>query len=418
MAENASDDSARNMSAAGAVRTGKGASGTRNRPEGKQPKRESGAGPTTDSPAGPPVGADLPTLLGRDPDDDEARGWATLSPALRAKAAARVALMERWWGDRGDLSADDAARIADVTPKRFYQMASAWRKRPGLLAVGAYAAASPDRSTRIHPIVNALLQKHVAKAVASSDEDRTVEWIRRRLEEMVRAELPERDGEGKALTIPSPNVVRAVIVRERNRVAETKLLGESIALDCCPVAIRRSDGTPFTLFVVIDRGTLRIVGHALGSLDDSVDGFARAAASAIAWMSASADAKLPWAPRTRRADVVVGRDAAEWDALLERYRLLPDAFEFGQVTNDRRFGSQFRKYVGERAGRVLLRPSWVKELPPPLAEGEDVYGDREAAERVATEIALYNEAMPLKRAGVGADAAPAELLSALRFLAG
>lgn len=417
MARNAGTDSPLKMPAAGAAGPGRGATGATNRGEWAGLNGESDSAPPDDSPADSLAVTDLPTLLGREPEDDEVRGWATLSPALRAKAAARVALMERWWGDRGGLSADDAAGIADVTTKRFYQMASAWRKRPGLLAVGAYAAASPDRSTRIHPIVNALLQKHVAKAVASSDEDRTVEWIRRRLEEMVRAELPERDGEGRTLTIPSPNVVRAVIVREQNRVAETKLLGESIALDCCPVSMRRPDGTPHALFVVIDRGTLRIVGHALGSLDDSVDGFARAAASAIDWIADSAGAKLPWAPRTRRADVVVGRDAAKWEALLERYRLLPDAFEFGQVTNDRRFGSQFRKYVGERAGRVLLRPSWVRDTPP-LVEGEDVYDDRETGERVATEIALYNEAMPLKRAGADADAAPPELLSALRFLAG
>ncbi|MDH7971292.1 hypothetical protein QH494_03790 [Sphingomonas sp. AR_OL41] len=359
--------------------------------------------------------SDLPTLLGREPYDDEARGWATLSPSLRVKAADRVALMNRWWGERGGLSADEAAVIADVTTKRFYQMASAWRKRPGLLAVGAYAAASPDRSTRIHPVVNALLQKHVVKAVASSDEDRTVEWIRRKLEAMVREELPEQDGEGKTLAIPSPNIVRAVIVREQNRVADTKLLGESIVLDCCPVSMRRPDGIPYALFVVIDRGTLRIMGHGLGSVDASVEGYALAAASTADWIARSAGTRLPWAPATRRADLVVGNDRAACDALFARHKALAGHFEFAPVTNERRFGSQIRRYVGERVGRVMLRPTWVREVPP-LADGEEVYDDREAAERVAAEVELYNGTMPLRRSGVGAEGAPKALLEFLRLL--
>lgn len=358
----------------------------------------------------------LAGLLGRAISGDEARGWAHLSPSMRSRALERAELMSVWWGARGDLTAAAAAARAGVSVKRFYQMASAWRKEPGLLAVGAYAAARPDRSSRIHPLVNAALQASVAKVVAEGA-DRSVEWLRRRLEAVASAALLERDEAGLELRMPSPNVVRAVITREMNRVGESRLLGESVAMDCCPTSMRSADGLPWAVFAIIDRGTLRILGSAIGTLDRGVEGYSLAARSALVWMFANRVAALPWASATRRADIVLDDGDDGLGALVADYRATSAAVEFQPVTGAKRFGSLFRRYVGQRIGRVLLRPSWASDAPP-AAEGDEVFSRADAAARVDREVRLHNDAHALDRPVGGADGPPDTLIDLLRFVAG
>jgi hypothetical protein len=367
----------------------------------------------------------IESLLERSLDPDEAQAWSAMSPALRRRAAARIELMRRWTRDRKGLTADDAAVEADVKTKRFYQMAAAWKKRPGLLAVGAYAAAKPERAARIDTRVNAALQANVGLVIDANvgpqddPNPKTVpiETLRRALEEAVRRELPNVDQEGSCMTMPSLNVVRAVITRELNRRAEMKLLGESVALDCSPTIMRNGEGEPWVLFAIIDRGTLRILGHAVGAIDDSVRAYARAAVDALRWIERSSAGALPWASRTRRVDVVVGRDIKAWTDLLERYESSIGRFEFKPVTGDKRFGSQLRKYVGDRVGRVVLRPSWARVPPPNVEDGEHIFSLTEAEERATAEVASHNATKALSREGGVAAGPPEALVEALRFLA-
>ena len=364
----------------------------------------------------------------RPPTEDERRGWAVLSPPLRRRAADRIALLRRWWGERDGLTAKEAAAIAGVIPNRFYQMAAVWKREPGLLAVGAYAAAPAARSPRIHPLVNASLQANVVKVVAEAGEA-SVEAMRRRLEELVAADLRDRRQAGSdgtdagggggepdgSLAIPSPTVVRAVITRELNRVGEAKLAGESVAMDCCPTTMRAPSGEPWALFAIIDRGTLRILGSAVGSLDDSVAGYAFAARRALILLAPGTGGSTTWARSTRRVDMVVGEDRAECDALIARYGAVEAAVEFKPVTRPRRFGSQLRKYIGERVGRIQLRPGWAAS-PPPMADDDETFAWWDAAARADFEVQGWNEIRTLVRETPGEDRPPNELVALLRLL--
>lgn len=355
----------------------------------------------------------LDLLLGRAPRAEESQAWETMSPTLRRRATERMKLMRRWVGDRAGLTAAEAAELADVKPKRFYEMASAWKKDPGLAAVGAYASAPVERRSRIDPRVNAALQSHVA-AIVGAHREESVETLRRLLEEAARRALDAVEG-GAELKLPSLNVTRAIIERELHRVREMSLLGESIVLDCCATTMRRPDGAPHVLFSVIDRGTRRIIGHALGSVEDSVEAYGRAARTALEGMRSAPPKALPWASAARRFDVVVGTDRAAWEELLARWRIAEDLPDVGSIVNERRYGSQYRKFVGDRVGRVVLRPTWTGS--PALAEaGGEVFSDSEAADRAAIEVAAYNDTHAIDPDLPHQDAPPSALEAALRFL--
>lgn len=366
--------------------------------------------------ADPESVGDLQLILGRAPSDEEAAGWGNMSAALRRRAAARIALLRRWTEDRGELTAIEAAGIAGVEPNRFYQMASAWRRAPGLLAVGAYAAGGPDRSSKVDPAVNAALQAEVVDVVGKGQgQGASVEAMRRRLEAVVRRRVP-LIGEDGGPRMPSPKTVRAVITREQARVAEMGMLGESVVLDCCPTSMRAADGTPFDLFGVIDRGTLRILGHALGSIGDSVDGHRRAAQDALEQIGGMSSPQ-PWAITTRRADVVVGTDIDAWPDIITQLKDTVRPADALAITRDRRFGSQFRKYIGERIAGVWLRPTWVLKPPPTILDGTETFTPDEARRRAATEISVWNTTKIIERDG-GAPTPPDGLIEALRLLAG
>lgn len=356
---------------------------------------------------------DVEALLGRALRREEASAWEAMSPSLRRRARERVELMRRWTEDRAGLTAADAADIAKVKPKRFYEMASAWKKDPGLAAVGAYATAPIERQPRIDPRVNAALQANVAAVVAAHQQE-SVETLRRLLEDVARSELDQIEG-GSELKLPSPNVTRAVIERELHRAREMRLLGESVVLDCCATTMRRPDGSPHVLFSIIDRGTRRIMGHALGSIEASVEGYARAAAAALNAIEASPPGALPWATEARRFDVVVGRDAQVWDDLLGFWRRGAGMPDVGTIVNERRFGSQYRKFVGDRVGRIVFRPTWTT-APAAAEAGGEVFTETEAADRAALEVASYNETQALAPDLPHRDEPPRALEAALRLL--
>lgn len=358
---------------------------------------------------------ELAELLGRPPTTPEESAWRAMSPSLRRRAGERILLMQRWIGHRDGLTASDAAAMAGVNPKRFYQMAAAWKKDPGLAAVGAYASAPPERRPRIDPRINMLLQANVARVVAEHPGE-SIESVRRHLEDAARRQF-SRFEDGAELQLPSMNVTRGIIQRELHRVHEMTLLGESLALDCCATTMRRPDGAPHVLFALVDRGTRRIVGHALGSVESSISAYGRAAAAALAWISGAPATALPWASATRRLDVVLGADDSAWEDLLRRWRANGGLPELGEITNERRYGSQYRKYVGDRIGRVVLRPTWTTAAPPMDADAE-IFDDRDAAARVALEIAAYNDSEALSPAGSHADEPPPSLVAALQFLVG
>ena len=354
---------------------------------------------------------DLGALLGRPPTEAESGAWTSMSPSLRQRARVRLDLMRRWTGDRAGMKAEDAARIADVTPKRFYEMASLWKREPGLASVGAYASAPAERKPRLDTRVNAALQAVVAKVVAAAPEGASTESVRRLVEAAARLRLAKEEG-GAELKMPSLNVVRAIIAREQHRQRERKLVGDSVAGDCCATTMLDPDGAPRALFCLIDRASRRILGHALGTADDATAGYQAAAARALATMYAARPASC-WAASCEQMNLVQGLDEEPWAAVVTRVRGAGYR-QFQPIEREKRFGSQFRAYVGDRVGRVVLRPTWTVGATGDLP-GER-FADAEAEVRAAMEVEAYNAALPDPPGG-GGDRAPDDLVAMLRLLA-
>ena len=362
-------------------------------------------------------GLDLDDLLARAPTQEERSSWEAMSPSLRRRAAVRLALMRRWSGDRGGLTAADAAVIAGVGTKRFYEMAAAWSRSAGLAAVGAYATAPVERSARIDVRVNGALQAVVSKVVDAVPERASVELLRRSLEAAARLHLARAFPDARSLVMPSPNVLRDIVARELHRRSEKGRLGDSVVGDCSATTMLTTDGEPYVLFCLIDRGTRRILGHAFGSLSDSVAAYGRAAGDALAATAVPASRPLAWAERSRQMNLVQGLDADAWHGLEERVARLAGAPQFGPIVNDRRFGSQYRRFVGDRVGRVVFRPSWTIEAPADL-KGQRFDG-KAAADWVAAEVAGYNAALGGDGAAEPSTVAPPEgLVATLRLMAG
>jgi hypothetical protein len=125
---------------------------------------------------------------------------------------------------------------------------------------------------------------------------------------------------------------------------------------------------------------------------------------------------LPWAERTERLDLTFGEDTEPCRALLARYRRAGGLPELGAIENPKRNGRAYRQFVGDRAGRVQFRPTWLKVLPP-LEEGTETFTDVEAALRADADIAVYNREIAERVGGLGETTVPENLIAALGFLA-
>ena len=361
------------------------------------------------------VPLDLAELLGRPGTPAEQASWSVMSPSLRRRAAIRIDLLTRWTTDRYGLTLDVAADTAKVTPKRFYQMAAAWKKQPGLAAVGAYAAAPVERKARLDPRVNAALQAVVARVVKAAPKRASVESIRRSVEAAAQLRLSGLPlEEGETLGMPSVNVVRAIVTREQHRqLQQSQALGNSVAGDCCATTMLTTAGVPYVLFGIIDRATRRMLGWSLGSLDEGLAAYGRAARVALSVMESGALSGMVWADECRQLNLVETADGAAWLAF--RAGLVgPARSAFQPVTNPRRYGGGYKEIVGDRIGRVVFRRTWT-EQPPEAADGER-FDAAAAALRVDSEIGSYNASLPTHGGAKGDARPPAVLIELLRLL--
>lgn len=362
--------------------------------------------------------ATLAGLIAREPTQDEATAWAAMGPSHRRRTADRIVLMRRWAGDRGDLTAEEAARTAGVSVKYFYEMASAWKRTGTLAALGAFTTAKPTRGPRLASAVTNALQANVARVVdEGEDAGISVEAMRRNLEQAARDTLVQSTPAGEAVAkLPSPRTVRTFVERELVRRAESASPGSMVVLDACPVTMRREDGTPHTMFAVIDRGTGLVLGHALGELGDSVGAYARACRDALTKIEGLPWEGILWARSTARLDLTVGEDLEACEELLSRYARQDGLPVLGAIERGNRFGAAFRRFVGDRVGRVQFRPTWLRKLPP-AEEGSETFDDAEAAVRADADISAHNRELIGRFHGRGEVSPPENLLAALRFLA-
>lgn len=358
------------------------------------------------------VGAELQAALVEPAKPDDLVLWAAMSPGQRQKALERIELLSRWHGvrgERGDLTAETAARKLGVKPKRFYEMASAWKRTGSIAVLGAFAAPTERKGRLDARAVNAL-QAHLPGVIAEHP-NAPVERVRAALEERARAAL---EAGGLEFTMPSKNIVRTMIQREVARLDQAKRLGHALRLDCSATSLVRPDGVPHVVFAIMERTAGLVLGFSLGSPRDSVAGYAAAAADALG-RTAPFLPDTGWTDATSRLDMVPGEDVARWKPILIGWRAgraLPEL----EAGGSGRYGRYFREVFGERVGRTYFRPSRTLSSDAGGDAGGAAFSDEEALLRLGLDFAAHNAAASV-HVPVGGGGRPENLLAALGRLA-
>lgn len=359
----------------------------------------------------------LAVALGRDPAADEVALWTPMSPAHRRRALERMALLTRWTADRGDLDAESAAKLADVGIKRFYQLASAWKKEPSLTALGAFAGVTFKRASKIDARANQALQANLARVVAAHPKA-SVEEQRRLLKRAARDWLDQRLGAvSKKIKLPSRNTLRDMIEGERRRVAQKGLVASQVLLDFSATSLARPDGRPHVLFAACDSASGMILGWSLGEPSDAMAGYGAAMTSLL-----TGDAYLglgvPWASRVGRIDAVPDEDVAGWIALSVAFAGRKDVPVL-QPASAEPPGRYLRRFVGEQVGRLYLHfARTLRDDVDARTTTPNRYSDAEARVRVADEVRGHNGVRAGEVKERGKSEPPPDLLAAADLLAG
>ena len=307
--------------------------------------------------------------------------------------------------DRGDLTVEKAAERTGVSAKRFYEMASAWRKRAGLAALGVFAK-SKDRQSRLDARAVNLLQSLVPRVVAS-DPGRSVEAIRETLLAQVEAASATASPPFEpVLRIPSRMLVRRMIERELVRRATVAMVGHDVAFDRCPLSLVDDAGIRFTLFAVVDRPTGLLLGVSVQCASDGVAGFAGAAKDALERIP-RLDGAGDWTDDTQRVELWSESEADD-AALYTAISSVPGGPDLSIVTEGTP-GRYLRAAVGDRLGRAEFRAAISLTKGRPVRESV-VYSPAAARLEILHGAEVHNEALVARS---GRPAEPPENLVAL-----
>jgi hypothetical protein len=231
--------------------------------------------------------ARLALIFGDPVPEEEARIWAAIPPTQRDKALQRIAALDRFCGGEQGLTAKQAAADAGVELGRFYQIVRSWTAERSLANLGAYASATKKRQRLKPEVVNAL--QSVVARVVRDNKGASVTRLAQLLADA--SGLPPDQ-------VPKKNTLRTFVEREQRRVRATRQAGHEVLFDFSAVSLTREDGGLHTAFLLIDRGTGLVLGHAVGEPGDSVGGHGRAARNASARILGGLLPAGIWAPRS------------------------------------------------------------------------------------------------------------------------
>lgn len=333
----------------------------------------------------PDVVSALATAFGRELTANEWEGWQEMSPKQRERAIARIAALRDWVeGDRNETATEVADRLG-MKVKRFYNMVSAWRRTPTLSALGTFSRTGGRASRLDANAVNAL-QGEIPAVVGASKKGATVEELRLESEARVASKLGTA---GLSFSMPSKNIVRAMVRREQDRRGQERLLGGLLRMDCVGTSLVRKDGLPHVIAVIMERGIGVVLGFAIVDKPGEAGGYAAAAKDALERGIPSIIGGV-WADGVERIDMVPINDTALRLALRHYYEL-PGHPEIG-FTKSGAFGRYARPMLGERVGRTLLRP--VRLAGRPVVGDEDAgrFSVEEALVRLRLDFSAHNEA--------------------------
>lgn len=335
-------------------------------------------------------------------DSDQAKLWAGMTADQRAKALQRIAALDRYCAEGSDLSAKQAAADAGVQLGRFYQMARRWRNDRSLHSIGAYASATRPRQ-RIAPDVTNALQAVVSRVV-DADAGASVAKLSDRL--AAASGLP-------AESIPTRNTLRLFIERELRRRQQRSLAGAALLFDLSATSLLRSDGQSHFVFLLIDKGSRLILGHAEGERSDSVSGYRAAAKDALQRLSEHLAKMDIWSARMDQPNMIPGTDG---DAL--RSTLDNVGAELGsaapQLAVESSQGVYIRRQLGLKLGTVRLMPGRTSPLKTETAPNS--YSLSEAHARIEVAVAEHNEAALQEFSLKGEAEPPGELVRMLELM--
>lgn len=347
----------------------------------------------------------LRSALGRAPAADELELWAGMPTERRDKALERIPVLRRWVEEPGEMSAAEAAAQTGMALSRFYEVAAAWKAAPSLESVGTFAKRPGRRGPRLDPQAVNTIQSVLPAIVGAEPTAKVATLV---------ARLQAHDAV-RGLALPHLNTLRAMVEREKRRLAAEKKAGLRPGFDACACGLLREDGTHHVLFAVVDRTSRLILGFSVGDVGDSRAAHARAARDAIDRIGRDGSPPIPWADETQRFDVIVGDDAGRWarehDAYVAEGRRPP----FGVVGIKGRYGRYLKLVTGLSIGSLELHP--VRTGKAERSPGGHVYSEADALTVIEVEVLRHNAAVLAENVAEGAPRPPEGLTAALDFIA-
>lgn len=264
-------------------------------------------------------------LLRSLPPDRAAKTLRRLAAVLSAEAGRNI----------GDLAAD-----AGMDRHHFFRLRSRWRSMRSLRSIAPFAGRKQRRSGS-----NAL-DVLAAELLSSSDAERSAGSLADALIDASGGEL------GRTLAL---RTIRRARMRESTRPSNlARLFGRAMLVDLSaidmPIGHGPGPGRYALAAFVVERSTGLILGHAAGHDHEAV-GLQREALSR-AW-DGLAPFGLTSSERSSTEFVAADGDD-EWRASLRRCAASPNVRVVD--SGSRRFGERLVSIVGQRVGRVVLRP--------------------------------------------------------------
>jgi hypothetical protein len=340
--------------------------------------------------------ADLLDALNGSMTEDELRFWGALKPGQRDEALKRARAMTRWHDDRGEWTADDAARAAGVSRNRFYALAASWENEAerslANLGVGAQAPRR-RRSTFDADLLENLKASARAIVAREGSEGASVSVLAQELESTMRDDARKK---------PGTAVLRAMIVEARRHHQMHGGIGTDLAFDLCACQLSDEAGQPYVLFACIDRGTGFVLAYGFGDPTDSLMRHQALAAEVLERRGPDGDEKLPWTKQTERVELVVGLDRKPFMMWADAIR--DDLGKDGKINlqpsiRPRRYGRYLREHFGAAIGRIRLLPASTRNPSDGKSATiltKERYSLEDALVRIGLEITDHNEAVLAK----------------------
>lgn len=337
--------------------------------------------------------------------------WAAMTPEQRKLTLRRILALEKWQGDRGDWTVDDAAKAAKLSRSRFYRIAMEWEDEESrsLRLLGVQASAPRRRSSRYGEELKAAAMEAAARLVALNKPGSTsVSSLCEQLRNVLSQKFKE---------VPGNATLRTIILEARRQANLADTVGSDLAFDVCACSIADPEHRPHRIFVCIDRGTGIILGTAVGDPADSRAGHRAAAEDAMRWIASSQAEAIPWAERIARFEFVIGTDLApsrSWEAMA---RASLGGINVNGSNRPRRFGRYLKEHLGVSIGRIRLLPSLtLGGEAAPASLTRESFNSNEAKARLDLEVADHNR-LTLGRLQTSPAPVPESVLRVLHYVA-